>query len=144
MFTGRGQLKPIDSAPTAADVCLGRAQERLEAARVLSQAELWESAYTAAYDAYRTAADAVVLSLGFRVPATAGAHRITVNVAEAALGDATDAFAPAPAERIRQGRHDSEYFDPVRPIDKSSDDVAWALALAARAVEAVRGSLADE
>lgn len=142
LFVGRGQLESVEGGAQAAVVCLGRARERLKAAQVLSDSGLWESSYTAAYDAYRTAADATVLSLGLRVPAVAGAHRITGDVAHAALGDVTDAYAPASAEQIRQGRHESEYFDPARPIDKSPGDAAWALDLAARAVGVVEVFLA--
>lgn len=137
LFVNRDQLETIEGGCAAAVVCLARAGDRLTAARVLEQAGLWESAYTAAYDAYRTAADAVVLSLGYRVPATAGAHRITFDIVQAKLGEVTDVFGAAPSTRIRQGRHESEYFDPERPVDKSAEDVAWALGLAARAIEAV-------
>lgn len=141
LFAGRGQLDPIEGGADAARACLGRAEERLKAARVLAQAELWESAFTAAYDAFRTAADAVVLSLGYRVPATPGGHRIATDIAHAALQSDTDVFASAGAERFRQGRHESEYFDPARPIDKTSADATWALELADRAVAAVNAAL---
>ena len=69
---------------------------------------MWESTFTTAYDAYRTAADAVVLKLGHRVPATPGGHRIATDIAHAALQADTDAFAPVSAERFRRGRHESE------------------------------------
>jgi hypothetical protein len=107
----------------------------------LIDAELWEPAFTTAYDAYRTAADAVVLFLGYRVPATAGGHRIATGIAHAALQGDADAFAPAGAERFRQGRHESEYFDPARPIDKTASDAAWAVELARRAIDAVDAAL---
>ena len=53
----------------------------------------------------------------------------------------TVAFAPASAERFRQGRHESEYFDPDRPVDKTAADTTWALGLANDAVNAVTESL---
>lgn len=138
LFEGRGQLDRVgDAGDEAARACLARAEVRLKAALVLVDAELWESSFTAAYDAYRTAADAVVLSLGFRVPATQGGHRIATDIAQAALVAFTEAFAPADAERFRQGRHESEYFDPARPVDKTSADAAWAVGLASQAVAAV-------
>lgn len=108
---------------------------------MLADAELWESAFTAAYDAYRTAADAVVLALGYRVPATPGGHRIATDIAHAAMQADTDAFVAVGAERFRQGRHESEYFDPARPVDKSSADATWAIDLAARAIDAVGAGL---
>src|SRR3546814_13791728 len=79
---------------------------------VLLDAAHWEAAFTTAYDAYRTSADAVVLLLGYRVPAVKGAHRISTDVANAALKDDTDAFGPISSDRFRSGRHESEYFDP--------------------------------
>ena len=71
LFESRGQStasnmpmrRRLASASTAREV--GCAPRRADLS------ELWESAFTTAYDAYRTAADAVVLSLGYRVPAVA-------------------------------------------------------------------------
>lgn len=138
LFEGRGQLDRLEHADAkAARACLDRAKERMSAASMLTEAQLWESAFTAAYDAYRTAADAVVLFLGYRVPATQGGHRIATDIAHAAMQPDTDAFAPAGAERFRQGRHESEYFDPARPVDKTAADAGWAVELAGRAIEAV-------
>jgi hypothetical protein len=96
---------------------------------------------TTAYDAYRTAADAIVLFLGYRVPATPGGHRIATDIAHAAMQSDTDSFTPAGAERFRQGRHESEYFDPARPVDKTAADAAWAVELAGRAIDAVDRAL---
>jgi len=142
LFEGRGQLDALEHADTsAARACLNRASERLRAASVLSDAELWESAFTSAYDAYRTAADAIVLVLGRRVPATRGGHRIATDIAGAALGSDTDAFSAAGAERFRQGRHESEYFDPARPVDKTAADATWAIELATKAIHAVDAEL---
>lgn len=142
LFEGRGQLDRLRAADAdAALACLGRAKERLSAASVLIDAKLWESAFTTAYDAFRTAADAVLLFLGYRVPATRGGHRIATDIAHAAMQPDTDAFAPAGAERFRQGRHESEYFDPARPVDKTEPDARWAVELASRAVDAVGRAL---
>ena len=142
LFEGRGQLDRLEQAGTkAARACLDRAKERLSAASVLTEAELWESSFTTAYDAFRTAADAVVLFLGYRVPATAGGHRVATDIAHAAMQADTDAFAPAGAERFRQGRHESEYFDPARPVDKTAADASWAVASARRAIDAVERAL---
>lgn len=142
LFEGRGQLDRVEAADlNAARACLGRAKERLSAAAVLIDAGLWESAFTNAYDAFRTAADAVVLSLGYRVPATQGGHRIATDIAHAGMQPDTDAFAPAGAERFRQGRHESEYFDPARPVDKTEPDARWAVELAGRAIDAVGRAL---
>lgn len=142
LFEDRGQLDRLEHADAStALACLDRARQRLSAASVLVDSQLWESAFTSAYDAFRTAADAVVLLLGYRVPATPGGHRIATDIAHAALQGDTDAFAPGAAERFRQGRHESEYFDPERPVDKTADDTAWAVELARRAIDAVAVAL---
>ena len=142
LFEGRGQLDRLEFADAGtARACLGRAKDRLSAASVLIGAELWESAFTTAYDAFRTAADAVVLLLGYRVPATQGGHRISTDIAHAALQSDSDAFAPAGAERFRRGRHESEYFDPSRPVEKTAADAAWAIELSSRAIDAVDRAL---
>ena len=142
LFDGRGQLDALEHADSSGvRACLDRASERLRAASVLVDAELWESAFTSAYDAYRTAADAIVLSLGYRIPATPGGHRIATDIADAALRSKTLAFSPAGAERFRQGRHESEYFDPARPVDKTAGDAGWAIDLTTAAIDAVDAEL---
>lgn len=78
-----------------------------------------------------------MLFLGYRVPATAGGHRIATDIAHAAMQAETAGFSPAGAERFRQGRHQSEYFDPARPVDKTEADASWAVKLARRVIDAV-------
>lgn len=142
VFEGRGQLDRLEQVDvSSAHICLDRARARLAAASLLMEAELWESVFTTAYDAYRTAADALVLFLGFRVAATAGAHRIATDIAHGALQSTTEAFAPAGAERFRRGRHESEYFDPACPVDKTAADARWAVDLAGRAIDAVAAAI---
>lgn len=137
MFERRGELdRLVQVDPADAAACLDRSRTRLTAAELLAGASLSEAAFTSAYDAYRGAADAIVLLLGYRVPATAGAHRIAMDIAHASV-QPNPAFAPATAERFRQGRHESEYFDPGRPVDKTDEDVRWAVQLARAAIDAV-------
>ena len=118
----RGQLDAVaGDVRSAAGVCLERARRRHQAAALLLTAGLWDPAFTAAYDAYRSAADALVLYLGYRVPAV-GAHRLVCDVAHAAVANVSGAFAPATAERFRRERHASEYFDPSNPVEKVQAD----------------------
>lgn len=86
-------------------------------------------------------AESVVLALGYRVPAVAGAHRITIDIARAAVGAEEDAFVAAVAERFRTGRHEVEYFDPDRPAEKTEVDARWGVEKAARAIGAVSSDL---
>ena len=66
LFLRRGQLEAVESAGSgAARACLERSHQRLAAVSVLLDAEMWQTAFTTAYDAYRTAADAIVLLLGY-------------------------------------------------------------------------------
>ena len=50
---------------------------------------------------------------------------------------------PVPSDRFRSGRHESEYFDPDRPVDKTEDDARWAASIASAAVAAVAPRSAD-
>ena len=142
LFEGRGQLDRLDAADAdPARACLSRAKERLSAASVLTDAQLWESAFTTAYDAFRTAADAVVLSLGYRVPATPGRppHRDRHRARRAAVGHRR--VRSRWRRAVPAGRHESEYFDPARPVDKTEADARWAVELASRAIDAVERAL---
>jgi HEPN domain-containing protein len=139
----RGQLDAVaGDVRSAAGVCLERARRRHQAAALLLTAGLWDPAFTAAYDAYRSAADALVLYLGYRVPAV-GAHRLVCDVAHAAVANVSGAFAPATAERFRRERHASEYFDPSNPVEKVQADATWAVALAEEAITAVGAAISD-
>ena len=138
----RGEVDVVSGdLQNAAETCLDRARNRHQAAALLLTAGLWDPAFTAAYDAYRSAADAVVLFLGYRVPAVGGAHRIVCDVAHAAPFDVTTAFTPSTAERFRRDRHASEYFDPSNPVEKVQADAAWAVALAEDALVAVDAAI---
>lgn len=138
----RGQLDAVaGDVRSAAGVCLERARRRHQAAALLLTAGLWDPAFTAAYDAYRSAADAVALFLGYRLPAVHGAHRIVCDVAQAALSDVTSAFTPSTAERFRRERHASEYFDPSNPVEKVQADARWAVALAEETITVVGAAI---
>jgi hypothetical protein len=50
-----------------------------------------------------------------------------------------DPFTRSLADRFRTGRHEAEYFDPDRPVDKTEADAHWALD---RARDAVSSALA--
>lgn len=141
----QGQVDDVRSGGVdAATECLGLAQRRLDAADVLLRADQWEVAFTTAYEAYRTAADAVLLLLGYRVGGVQGAHRIVFDLAHAAVGDETDAFEPVVASRFRQTRNRAAYFDPARPTDTTADDARWAATLAGRAIAAVGRAVAAD
>jgi uncharacterized protein (UPF0332 family) len=140
LYERKGTIEKIEGAGVeSARACLARAKERLAAAEHLLEGDHWDPAYTTAYDAYRSAADAIVLLHGYRTAARPGAHEATHAFAAAAL-DASP-FAEPTASTFRQGRNASEYFDPERPIDKTKDDAQWAVDQARSACAAVESAL---
>jgi hypothetical protein len=140
LYEGKGTIERVEGAtPASARACLARANERRAAAELLLDGKHWEPAYTTAYDAYRSAADAIVLLHGYRTAARPGAHEATLAFAAAALDESP--FTEPTASMFRQGRHASEYFDPNRPIDKTEGDARWALDQARSACAAVEFAL---
>jgi uncharacterized protein (UPF0332 family) len=140
LYEGKGTIERIQGAGVeSARTCLARANERLAAAEHLLDGEHWEPAYTTAYDAYRSAADAIVLLHGYRTAARPGAHEATLAFAAAALDESP--FTEPTASTFRQGRNASEYFDPERPIGKTDGDARWAVDQARSACAAVASAL---
>jgi hypothetical protein len=143
MFEQQDRIEEIAGGGTeSAAACLERAEACFAAATLLFDAGSWETAFTNAYDAYRMAADAVVLGLGYRVRSGDGGHRTTLDIADATFDDPAGPFASRPAERFRAGRNEAQYFDPDRPVDKTEADAQWAIDRARTAIEVVRSSLA--
>ena len=141
LYERRGVIEAIESGGVlAANHCLARAMERLRAAEQLMRSEFWDASYTTAYDAYRTAADALVLMTGYRTVATRGAREAALAVAAASLKSPTVFDVPT-STIFRQGRAASEYFDPERPDDKTEDDAQWAIDQARAACGVVERTL---
>lgn len=91
-------------------------------------------AYNTAYDIYRHAAEAVDLTAGYRILASAGAHGATFALASAAVGDTSDVFDSVHASTMTGTRNKLEYLDVDQSIEVSEDDARWAAQLATRAV----------
>jgi hypothetical protein len=91
-------------------------------------------AYNTAYDIYRHAAEAVDLVAGYRILASAGAHRATFVLAEAVMDDASDAFSSVNAATMTGTRNKLEYPDVDTAAEVSEDDARWAVQLAVRAI----------
>lgn len=140
LYERKGTIERIEGVtPESTRACLARAKERLAAAELLLDGKHWEPAYTTAYDAYRSAADAIVLLHGYRTAARPGAHEATLAFAAASLEQSP--FTEPTASTFRQGRHASEYFDPERPIDKTEGDARWAVDQARSACASVESAL---
>lgn len=139
VYEKKGTVEAISGGGVdAARACLVRAQERLAGAEVLLDNEFWELTYTTAYDAHRTAADALALLHGYRTTAWPGAH-VAAHTIAAAVIDRDSAFNDATFAAFRQGRAASEYYDPERPAAKTEADARWAVDQARRACAEVSG-----
>lgn len=134
----RGRLESV--AADVQDACgalLERSVKRLATARAAEAGEDWEGAFANAYDVYRMAAEVLLLRQGLRATGGDGSHVAVEDAVSAQFGDRIAGFSKVRFERMRQGRHASQYFDPSRP-EKTDDDARWALELAGEVLSATR------
>lgn len=142
-YTGRGTLEEVDGDTVrTAREWLEHAAAELPGVNQLIEAEQWRLAYNAAYDVCRHAAEAVVMSRGYRITSARGAHEATLAVADSFVSD-DDVFSTPVAGRVRQKRNSLEYLDIGRPSEVAGDEAAWAAEIAARAVAVAQSLLAD-
>lgn len=97
-----------------------------------------EGAFVAAYDAYRMAAESLLLRQGMRAAGGKGSHAVVEDGVSAQFSGEIGAFAKPTFERFRRMRHSAQYFDPDVP-EVTSEDAHWALATAKAAIEGTRG-----
>lgn len=135
----RGRLESVVAADVdaACDALLERATKRLETARAALTGEDWEGAFANAYDVYRMAAEVLLLRQGLRTTGADGSHVAVEDAVSAQFADDIAGLSKVRFERMRQGRHASQYFDPTRP-EKTDDDARWALELADEVLSGVR------
>ena len=135
---GRGRLERIDgsTAGESAATVIGRATRRLLTADGGLAAGDVEGAFAAAYDAYRMAAEALLVRQGLRATGGEGSHVTVEDAISAQYAKQIHGLAKPTFERLRRIRHSAQYFDPSS-AEISRDDVAWALSTARAVVEAV-------
>jgi len=136
MFLSRGNISDDvegDNQATAL-AWLERACSELMVLEPILVTGQWRVAYNAAYDIYRHAAEAVDLAAGYRILASAGAHRATFDLASAVVGDSSDVFDGVHSSTMTGTRNKLEYLDIDRSTEVSEDDARWAVQLAGRAV----------
>lgn len=139
----RGQLEaiqaidPVKSASTA----VGRAELRLLTAAAGLELGDVDGAYAAAYDAYRMAAEALLIRQGLRSTGGEGSHVTVEDAVSAQFAGHIEQFAKPTFERLRRTRHAAQYFDPSAP-PLGVADAEWALEKSSGAVAGVRGLLA--
>ena len=126
----RGRLERVAADVEAACAALlERAAKRLDTARAAMSGEDWEGAFSNAYDVYRMAAEVLLLRQGLRATGGDGSHVAVEDAVSGQFAGEIVGFSKVRFERMRQGRHASQYFDPARP-EKTNDDARWAVELA--------------
>lgn len=135
---GRNRLEAIDgkAAVSSAAVIMGRASRRLLTAEAGLAAGDLDGAFAAAYDAYRMAAEALLMCQALRATGGDGSHMTVEDVVSAQFSAEISRFAKPTFERFRRKRHSAQYFDPTNP-EITLEDSAWAIATARAVVEAV-------
>ncbi len=121
----------------SAAVLLDRADLRLRTARAGLASGDPAGAFVAAYDAYRMAAESILLGLGLRPTGGDGSHVVVEDVVSALCGSTIPTFRKTRFERFRRTRHTAQYFDPDGP-DITDDDARWAIRTAASALYGTR------
>ena len=139
---GRLESVEVDDLAASADALIARAALRVEAtARAALRAGDVDGAYVAAYDAYRMAAESLLVRQGLRASGGDGSHMTVEDATSAQFGKDIPAFARPTFERLRRTRHAAQYFDPAAaPITKS--DASWAIEKAKAALSGVKALLA--
>ena len=142
---GRRRLERIDgsSAVVSAGLVAGRAGRRLLTAEGGLRAGDFDGAFAASYDAYRMAAEALLVCQGLRATGGEGSHVTVEDAVSAQFSGVVPVFAKPTFERFRRARHAAQYFDPSAP-DISEDDARWALRTAQAAVAGVAAVLGSD
>jgi hypothetical protein len=104
---GRGRLERIDgsTAGESAAAIIGRATRRLLTADGGLAAGDVEGAFAAAYDAYRMAAEALLIRQGLRATGGEGSHVTVEDAVSGTFAKAIPGLAKPTFERLRRTRH---------------------------------------
>jgi len=141
---GRARLETVEVTDLAAsaEALIVRAALRVEATAVSAlKAGDVDGAYVAAYDAYRMAAESLLVRQGLRTTGGDGSHMTVEDAVSAQFAKDISAFAKPTFERLRRTRHAAQYFDPAAaPI--TEPDASWAIEKAKAAVAGVQALLA--
>lgn len=116
---------------------LDRAALRITTARAGLTGADPEGAFVAAYDAYRMAADSLLVSQGLRATGGRGSHAVVEDAVAAQFSSLIPSLAKTTFERFRRTRNAAQYFDPDAP-EIINVDAQWAIDTAEEAVKGVR------
>jgi hypothetical protein len=140
----RNRLESFEAKDLAAltEALIGRAVLRVEttATAALAGGDV-DGAFVAAYDAYRMAAEALLVRQALRATGGDGSHMAVEDAVSAQFGTEIPAFAKPTFERLRRARHSAQYFDPSAPPLIASD-ATWAIEKAKEALSGVKALLA--
>jgi HEPN domain len=141
----RNRLERIEGATAAgsASTIVSRAAKRILTGDAGLNAGDVEGAFVAAYDAYRMAAEALLLRQGLRATGGDGSHMTVEDAISSQFGSRIAGFAKPTFERLRRTRHAAQYFDPDS-AEISEDDSRWALEISRAVVEAVEHLLESD
>lgn len=128
---------------SAAATAIERAKKRLGTAVAALEGEDVDGAYAAAYDAYRIAAEALLVRQGLLATGGEGSHMTVEDAISAQFADRLPGYAKPTFERFRKTRHTAQYFDPsAPPLDRA--DAEWALEVSRATVDGAAGLLRSE
>jgi hypothetical protein len=135
----RDRLERIAAQDLAAmaDALLDRAQRRVATASAALDLGDADGAYAAAYDAYRIAAESLLLREGLRATGGEGSHVTVEDAVSAQFSGDIASFAKPTFERMRRTRHTAQYFDPSAP-PITDEDALWAIEKATAATTGTR------
>lgn len=142
---GRGRLEALADTDleSAAATALTRARKRLGTAGAALEGGDVDGAYVAAYDAYRMAAEALLVRQGLRATGGDGSHMTVEDAVAAQFSERIPGYAKPTFERLRKTRHTAQYFDPsASPIEEA--DAEWALEVSRASVDAAGDLLESE
>ncbi len=144
-LVGRDRLEVLADTDLefAAATALARARKRLGTARAALEGGDVDGAYVAAYDAYRMAAEALLVRQGLRATGGDGSHMTVEDAVAAQFSDRIPGYAKPTFERMRKTRHAAQYFDPSAPPIEAADAV-WALDVSRASVDAAGDLLESE
>src|SRR5215210_1990687 len=132
----RGRLEALGDTDldSAAATAIERGTKRLGTAASALEGDDVDGAYAAAYDAYRMAAEALLLRQGLLATGGEGSHMTVEDAISAQFADRITGYAKATFERFRKTRHTAQYFDPsAPPLDRA--DAEWALDVSRAAID---------
>lgn len=121
----------------AADRVFVRAELRLVTAQAGLEGGDHEGAFVSAYDAYRIAAESLLIRQGLRATGGDGSHVTVEDSVSAQFSSVVPAFAKPTFERFRRMRHGAQYFDADDP-EVTAEDAEWAITTGKAAVEGTR------